>query len=156
MLLTILLLATSGLFSNIFANVVGGVVVLVVTVVGTAWMSQRRGKKEDRQKETKSNSDKLDQVVSLTNEMHVALVGATPSPMNPFPQPGLVEIVPDLLKRTTKIEHTLFTNGGKNNTIVDRMQRLEKKLDVGVASAGRIEVQQTDQEAARVERANGE
>lgn len=149
MLFFLLILASSSIFSNLTANVIGGLVVLVVTVGGGAWQQQRRSKKEAKKKEEKSNSQKLDTLTELVDEMHVGLVGAKRTPFNPNPAPGALD-------RIAAIEHTLFTNGGQHNTVLDRLQRLETALKNGTDGVERIETHQSSQEAARVIRANGE
>lgn len=139
-------------FSNIIADALGGLAVVIITYISGAWMSGRQEKKEKKAKEELTANEKLDALIEKTDAMHTALVGAEPSPLNPFPAPGLTTIVPELLRRTTKIEHTLFTNGGANNTIVDRLSRMEVAQVTNQSTTDNIEQQQSNQETARAER----
>jgi NADH:ubiquinone oxidoreductase subunit 6 (subunit J) len=136
-------LVLASVFGSIEVQVAAGLVVVVVAASVTSLNARRRQKKEAKMKNEELMLQRLNTLTTLTEAMHVALVGGEKTALNPTPDPGLVTIVPDLLRRTQKIETTLFTNGGRNNTIVDRMDRLEKMLNSGVASVQRVEAAQT-------------
>lgn len=125
------MLIAAAFFSSVGADALAGLAVLIVGTIGAAWNSKRRKKKanfiESEEEREQADADML----RLVQQMHTALVGDEPSPFNPNPTPGLVKTVPELLRRTERIEHTLYTNGGKGNTIVDRMERMEGALKQG-------------------------
>jgi hypothetical protein len=112
-------------FSGVLENVLAGLALLVVSYVGGSLVARRRERGASKKVEEKSVLDRLEEQGRSISEMHTALVGAEPTPFNPNPQPGLVQIVPKLEKSVKKIEETLFTNGGHKNTVLDRLSRIE-------------------------------
>lgn len=115
-------------------------------------MSGKREKKEKKEKIAEVTLEEIKKLTEISNAMHVVLVGAEPSPLNPYPDPGLVTTVPELLRRTTKIENTLFKNGGAGNTVLDRLGRIEEAASANQITTDSIEQHQSDQEKARVKR----
>ena len=126
-----LMVLLSTVFSGTLeASVVGGLAVLAVGTITTSFIGTLRKKRGARMRDERTLLERIDNITRLAESMHIVLVGPPKTDLNPNPAPGLVAIVPDLLSRTQKIEKTLFTNGGQNNTILDRMDRLEKALTV--------------------------
>lgn len=139
----------TGFLSGTAQSLIAGVAVLIVGAVSTAWIAQRRNKVAAKKEEEKTLNERLDEFTAKIGELHAALVGQKATDLNPNPPPGIVDIVPKLKASMDRVEHTLFVNGGKGNTIVDRMERLEGALKLGVESVQRIEGSQVSQEADR-------
>lgn len=148
-MLLLLLLGASTVFSNILVDAIGGLVVIIVTAAVSGGIGRVRLGRSKKKEEGQSVLEKVNGVEALVTEMHVALVGADPTPLNPNPPPGIVDVVADVAKRTSRIEHTLFINGGKGNTVIDRLERIEG----GSEAAKRVETKQTSLEHEREVRA---
>lgn len=140
------LLSASSPFSflhGIPEQVLAGLAVLLVSAAVTSYTKRRRQAKEDKAKEDKTVLTEISALKTLTMSMHTALVGSD-DPLNP--SEGALKTIADMGARTTKIEHTLFANGGRQNTILDRLGRIENAANTGTESVQRVE---TAQEAIR-------
>lgn len=133
MLFLLLLFGPDDIFDALLfpaiALVVGGIVVAIVT----AYISKRNDAKkaadqaiedERRQKEEARNQTNqlVTQLSTQMKEVHEGLFGSN-NPWNP--SKGLVNDFKEVSNDVTKIKGTLFGNGGKNNTVLDRLQRIE-------------------------------
>lgn len=136
----------ASLFGSVEADTIGGIVVLIVTVVGGALSSRLRDRRATKKADEKTVLKKLEELSTVTNEMHIAMVGASPTLFDPNPKPGLVTIVPKLQASVERVEHTLFVNGGEGNTIVDRLERVEAIGKANGLIASRVESVQHEQD----------
>lgn len=113
----------------ILTLVVAGVVVGIVT----AAMGRRGDKKKDEEAAKKKTEDEKNEalrqrdklVTDLSTQMkevHEGLFGSD-NPWNP--SKGMVKDFQIICQDVSKIKGTLFGNGGKNNTVLDRLQRIE-------------------------------
>lgn len=133
--------ASSGFFGSLESNIIGALVAALVIGAVTSFVARRRNKRTVKKKEEATQGEKLDAALALVAEMHVALVGADPTELNPSPAPGLV-------KDVALIKRTLYENGGKGNTVLDRLDRMEKTVTSGAAGIKRVETRQTEQRDA--------
>lgn len=123
----------SDFVSTWLAPIVGLIVSGLIVGVVTAVLSSRRDRRKEvedearrkakEQEASKREAQKQrDALVTLlkdqVTEMHSALLGEPATDWSPA-RPGLVQ-------RTIRIEGTLFGNGGVNNTVLDRLQRIER------------------------------
>jgi hypothetical protein len=70
-----------GLLSSTFGQIVAGVIVLIIGGVGTMLIRALR-----------SMITKIDGSVEATREVHDAVAGRAPSPLEPNPPPGLISV----------------------------------------------------------------
>lgn len=124
-------------FGSLEANIIGALVVAVVVAAVTSFIARRRKSREVKKEDELSANEKLEKVIALAESMHVALIGADATALNPDPPPGLV-------KDVALIKRTLYENGGKGNTVLDRLDRMEKRTNAGVAAVQRVENRQTE------------
>ena len=114
----LLVVAAASILSSLWVQICAGLVVVIVAAATSAFFARTFKNRETRKDDDRSTRE-------LVTEMHVALVGAEKTPLNPNPAPGALKVIADVAERTTRIEHTLFTNGDRNNTILDRLSRIE-------------------------------
>lgn len=119
------------MWDNLGPQILGGLCVLTIGGAVASFLSRIRKVRAVKTENEVSVKDELQKQSILLQRMHTVLVGDLPTDLTPDPPPGLVAIVPDLLKRTRRIEETLFTNGGRKNTVIDRLDRIEKAQPEG-------------------------
>jgi hypothetical protein len=128
-----------GILDPALAAIIAGIVVALVTL---AWKSRSEGKKTRKvAQEAKMAADAAHDadIEQLVLEMHQALVTQPPTALVPEQPLGLVDVVKamrtaqvDIVRRMdgmetdlSEMKTTLTQNGGRENTVVDRLARIE-------------------------------
>jgi hypothetical protein len=127
-MLALVIMAATSVPTQIFIYFVGALLLAGVTYVGASLRARQTRKRKVIDNLVKSNAEKDAKNEIMLRELHEAVVGRHPCSTEPYPPPGLVRVVPALVKDVAKIKGTLFNNGGRGNTILDRMTRNEESM----------------------------
>ena len=128
------LLAIGDWLSPTIAVMVGAIFTGGLTVGTRAMLTRRAHNKADDAHD--------DEIEELVRDMHRALVTPAPTDLLPNPPIGLLDTVTDMQKRqrcidtelravkeqVAEVTKQLTQNGGRDNTILDRVSRIEERL----------------------------